>query len=306
MTKILIITSSYDLTADYIIKKYKEIDFFRFNSDQFSQYEAIVDHQGFSLKSKYHSITELECSGIYYRKPSLENLNSKMPPEYQIFCHKEVLGFIEGIVESFEGQCLSKPSTMRRANNKILQLKLAKEIGFKIPNSKITNSKDLLHKFNQKEIIIKPLATGTIHHEGTKEIIQTNLVDSSISIESLKYTPSYFQHYIEKDYELRTTIVNHTILTVRIDSKNKIDWRKKDNVINYKIAQLPKEIEKKCLDFMSQLEIKFGCFDFIVRSGEYYFLEMNANGQWAWLEMETGTEISKAIVEYLSYAQPDL
>lgn len=306
MTKILIITSSYDLTVDYIIKKYKGINFFRFNSDQFSQYEAMVNHQGFFLKSKYHSIMHSECSGIYYRKPSLENLNNKILPEYQNFCHKEVLGFIEGIVESFDGQCLSKPSVMRRSNNKILQLKLAREIGFKTPDSKITNSENLLSQLDQKEMIVKPLATGTIHHEEIKEIIQTNLLDDSISLENLNYAPSYFQQYIEKDYELRVTIVNDTLFTIRIDSKNKIDWRKKNNIIKYQITQLPHDMKIKCLSFMRSLGIKFGCFDFIVRSGEYYFLEMNANGQWAWLEMETGIEISKSIVEYLSCAQSNL
>jgi len=46
--------------------------------------------------------------------------------------------------------------------------------------------------------------------------------------------------------------------------------------------------------------MEFGCFDFIVNNDEWYFLEMNSNGQWAWLEFETGSPISQEIVEYLN------
>ncbi len=46
--------------------------------------------------------------------------------------------------------------------------------------------------------------------------------------------------------------------------------------------------------------IDFGCFDFIVFDNEWLFLEMNANGQWVWLEHKTGLNISKEIMRYLN------
>ncbi|WP_226859539.1 hypothetical protein [Enterobacter cloacae complex sp. P14RS] len=50
---------------------------------------------------------------------------------------------------------------------------------------------------------------------------------------------------------------------------------------------------------MKKLDLKFGCFDFIVSGGEWYYLEVNANGQWVWLEIELGLDISKKIMDYL-------
>jgi glutathione synthase/RimK-type ligase-like ATP-grasp enzyme len=35
------------------------------------------------------------------------------------------------------------------------------------------------------------------------------------------------------------------------------------------------------------------------KNGKYIFLEINPNGQWAWIEMETGLKISEAIIDYL-------
>ena len=46
--------------------------------------------------------------------------------------------------------------------------------------------------------------------------------------------------------------------------------------------------------------MKFGVFDFVVKDNEYYFLEINANGQWAWLEKELNIDISSSLFNYLS------
>ena len=52
--------------------------------------------------------------------------------------------------------------------------------------------------------------------------------------------------------------------------------------------------------------MKFGCFDFIIKDDLWFFLEMNANGQWAWLEFETGLNISGAIIDFLTGNSGDL
>ena len=72
------------------------------------------------------------------------------------------------------------------------------------------------------------------------------------------------------------------------------------NKMSYEETQLQEKIHAMCTLFMRALNMSFGCFDFIVRNGDVYFLEMNANGQWAWLEKEVGVKISKSIVEYLN------
>jgi glutathione synthase/RimK-type ligase-like ATP-grasp enzyme len=49
------------------------------------------------------------------------------------------------------------------------------------------------------------------------------------------------------------------------------------------------------------MKLNFGCFDFIVTpEGEYVFLECNPNGQWLWIEMETGYDISKIMAKNLA------
>jgi D-alanine-D-alanine ligase-like ATP-grasp enzyme len=46
--------------------------------------------------------------------------------------------------------------------------------------------------------------------------------------------------------------------------------------------------------------LRFAALDFIVTpDGEYVFLEANPNGQWAWIEHETGLPIAAAIADAL-------
>lgn len=52
------------------------------------------------------------------------------------------------------------------------------------------------------------------------------------------------------------------------------------------------------------MNLNFGCFDFIkAKSGCYYFLECNPNGQWLWLEIDLGIPISKSISDFLSFRE---
>ena len=54
---------------------------------------------------------------------------------------------------------------------------------------------------------------------------------------------------------------------------------------------------------LSVLELQYGAFDFILdKFGNHYFLEVNPNGQWAWIEHLAGLPISKEIVKCLCYS----
>ncbi|WPC45507.1 ATP-grasp domain-containing protein [Serratia marcescens] len=233
---ILVITSSFDKTIDYLIKKQNVDNFYVFNIDKFSEYQISYTKNGFEIRNQdYGVILESKCSSIYYRKPSPENLDNIINVKYHNHCYREVFSLIEGIVEAFDGKCLSRPSILRKADNKILQAKIANKIGFSTPDYCLTNSPHLLKSYLDEDIIVKPLSNGVIEDEHHKEIVQTNLFDKNKSINTLKFCPAYFQKYSKKQYEVRTTIINKVLFSVKIESENKIDWRKK--IIKLYIAE---------------------------------------------------------------------
>ncbi|MNE53265.1 Ribosomal protein S6--L-glutamate ligase [compost metagenome] len=115
-------------------------------------------------------------------------------------------------------------------------------------------------------------------------------------------TPCIYQELIEKEFEVRVTVVGEKVFSASIDSQSdndtKIDWRKKKLVFTK--VELPFEIEYLCIEIVKKLNLLFGAIDLIKdKNGNYIFLEINPNGQWAWIETQTGIEISDAIINEL-------
>ena len=297
--KTLVITSSVDETASYIIKKYGNIvDFFRVNIDRFNEYYFDVGDKGWSISNHDETITEGDTYSIYYRKPILPRLNI-YDSEYHFMIQRDIISLINGLADSFKGRVLTKPSILRKTENKIFQLLYASRNGWKTPQSYIGNNREKCFNYEKTKSIIKPLTTGKVYGKKNIEIYQTNLfrgVGDDIS-----FTPVYLQRYIPKQYEVRLTIIGKYIYTVRIDTQNQIDWRA--DYQNHKYTQIicPNYIMEKCYKMMTDFELSFGAFDFIVTpQNEWIFLEINPNGQWLWLENKLGLDISKGIVEYLT------
>lgn len=102
---------------------------------------------------------------------------------------------------------------------------------------------------------------------------------------------------------MRITVVSNKVFSAKVDSqkldKTKTDWRKEK--IPFEKYLLPNDIEKKCVELLQKLNLSFGAIDMIRNSnGKYVFLEINPNGQWAWLDMETDLNISDEIINYLT------
>lgn len=87
---------------------------------------------------------------------------------------------------------------------------------------------------------------------------------------------------------------------VRIDTKNKIDWRLDYQNHKYTLIACPENVIRKCYQMMTDFNLIFGAFDFIVTpENEWIFLEVNPNGQWLWLEQSLSLDISKKILDNL-------
>jgi glutathione synthase/RimK-type ligase-like ATP-grasp enzyme len=196
----------------------------------------------------------------------------------------------------------------------MLQLKIAREVGLQTPDTCFSNRKEDIITFARRYeyVILKSIEND---HVCLNDDIEYVFYAQKVPSESLKEQPqeafsqtvSYVQNYIEKSFELRITVVGKDVFACKIDSqlldedKGKVDWRQGyDYGLRHEKYNLPPEIQHKCLLFLKHLKLNFGCFDFIVTpTHEFIFLECNPNGQWLWIESETGMEISKAILTYL-------
>lgn len=182
------------------------------------------------------------------------------------------------------------------ANCKIQQLKAAVEVGFNIPDSLFSNDpaaiRSFLANYPDNQVVFKTIYPVYWVSDDTLRLTYTNVINKSMlpSDAVLQATPGIYQRKIEKKYELRVTFMGDKAVTVKLNSQNhpdaKVDWRSVSSfVIGVEDYQLPNHVREQCIGVMRKLGVAFGCFDFIVTpDDEYYFLEINEQGQFLWVE----------------------
>lgn len=304
---ILIITHKQDFTADFIIEKLNQrsIDYYRFNCEN-------LDSMDYSFQNRDEfSLLINNCSkfnSVWFRRTKLPEVSVKDEGE-KLFILGDYDSLLDNMFSNIHAdRWLSTPKYVYESENKLLQLKIASELGFSIPNFIVTQSKQRLKEFikeNDENVIIKPIRQGRINSSnGFKTIFTNKLSREQIdNIDDFDLTPCIFQQYIDKSYELRITVVNNRVFSARVDSQEysetSIDWRKKK--IPFQSYILPEKIREKCIQLLNRLNLSFGAIDLIRDvNGEYFFLEINPNGQWAWIEIETGLPISDEIINFLT------
>ena len=212
------------------------------------------------------------------------------------------------------------------AECKLVQFMVAKEvisqlqldIRIAIPQTTISNRKGFFSSLfgNHATLAIKPISSdGLSLDEGVELPFLTQRVKTadvqSQPEDAFSAAPTFIQPYIDKQYELRITVVGLSVFACKIDStkmkddEGGVDWRAGyETGIPQSIIEVPDGLQQFCLKYLSSMTIYFGCFDFIVdKLGVYWFLECNPNGQWMWLEEDLGFPISKAIADCLSAAK---
>jgi len=248
---------------------------------------------------------------IWNRRILKVDLPDTVPEGLAEIVNEETKRTLEGIMFSHNGKVVNDPRSNYRARNKLDQLKVAKNIslGVIIPATIVTNNPEEITSFYKRhngKICFKLQKGAIVDLKGEKYTVMTNLVEEKHleNIESLRQCPHLFQEYIDKDYEVRATVVGNAVMGTAIHSQDseisKIDYRRYDFNVKYEKIDLPKNVEEFCLSMNKHYGLDFGAFDFIIsKKGEYVFLELNPNGQWLWLEQLGGPKISKTLAEYL-------
>jgi len=226
-------------------------------------------------------------------------------------CAEEWFWFVQGLWRSLNCFWLNAPGDIREADHKVLQIKLASDIGFQIPDTLISNDPSRIGEFWTKHggrIIRKSLITQSVPYQGspnvplyTEAITRRDLRDCS----SLCLAPTIYQENLEKKYDLRITVVGDKLYPVEIHSQNsdrsRQDFRKYDfEKTPYLPHELPPRIAERCIIIMRRLRLWYGAIDMILTPDlQYVFLEVNPSGQYGWIEGLTGMPITAAICDLL-------
>ena len=309
LVDVLVISDKYDFTTDFVCIELEkeEVKYLRLNRDEFHTYKIQVDTNSFDInvivKSNEYIISDKSLKSIYYRAPVFlreTNQIKQRSIEKQLY-DEQWMAFVRNLLIFEEVVWVNNPAATYKAENKILQLKYAKQLGFNIPYTLVTNKNV---KLEDERYVIKSLDTAFFNIEEKEGFVYSNILrKDEIENANIKLAPITIQELINPKTDIRVTVVGMKVFATAITSKGKgvdIDWRiVKDNV-DFRTVSLPVDIKNKCIQLVKSLELKFGAIDLLkTQDGGYVFLEINPTGEWAWLVHTTGQLIPQALVDIL-------
>ena len=307
----LIISSTIDFSTDLVCYRLLSAGkrFYRLNRDEFSKHRIEVDLQKkdmrIEIEDKVHSACFEEVKGIYFRAPVFLRTQSKKELTLNEQLERnQWSSFLRNLIVFKNAFWINNPVDVYRAENKMYQLCIAQECGFKIPKTMITNSSKIQIN-DDNEYIIKSLDTALFYDMEKKREMFTysNVVRGEELREyDLKQAPIFVQEFLEPKIDCRITYINDKIFSVMIKKNDKGiygDWRFYKEQLDYVPFTLPVHVKRSINQLMNKLNLKFGGVDLAYVNGEYYFIEVNPTGEWGWLEIRAGMDISSAIKDAL-------
>lgn len=317
---VLIITHSHDNESVALVTRAIEERggrAFRFDTDRFPTGVRLVAEynetpERLTLASDGVTLDLRDVSAIWHRRLNIGGgLPREMDTQFRNASLGEARATVMGMLSSLKAFRMDAEPLIRRAENKQLQIQIARELGLETPRTLITNDPEAVRAFArtcERGLVTKMLSSFAIHEDDAEKVVFTNPVTAEDlkDLGGLRLCPMTFQEQVPKTLELRVTIVGERVLAAAIDSQVSAraahDWRRDGNQLinSWQPYELPSDVEEKLLRLMDYFELNYGAADFILTpEGRHVFLEVNPSGEFFWLERSPGLPISNAIADVL-------
>ena len=209
-------------------------------------------------KSSIFEIKPEILKSIYFRAPIYLRANHRqILPVYDQLSRSQWASFLRSLVIFDDIVWVNNPKSTYNAETKPYQLKIAKKIGFKIPNTLITNSVPPKETFSEK-IVVKTLDPAIFNLGDKESFIYTNIINyDELSNSDLSCSPLIIQDALIPKIDIRVTVVNNVLFAVSIKQNNKgidTDWRLEKENLEYEIIELPSKIKNMCINLLRELE----------------------------------------------------
>lgn len=334
---IFICTCSQDTTTDLLLPSLGDLPTFRFNIDRTEDYTWMFCRHGFAIKDirSQSVINSRTLSSFYLRKPIyFKGLDIPKEGSLADWCRKETDELFKDLYREYEARNQTALIHSRNTQYGKLRQMRAAESYFKVANwyffhgalpaelGQVAIAKPVhsgraslpectvlvgscvprdrkgrgFATSSQGRWVAKSL-TGTPIGKGksffVKEVDPTQL--------DLSY-PWFLQEKIDGEDEVTVVYVNGRLFAYRyprtaVEKTDDVRLASLEDPSKWKPCTLTAAEQAAIRGFMSETGYSFGRFDFIRKDGELWFLELNPNGQWAWLDEKNEHGLISAIAE---------
>jgi glutathione synthase/RimK-type ligase-like ATP-grasp enzyme len=307
---ILIVTHSSDVSADLVIRHLnaERREYVRLNTDALGTPECFF---GFGLESELTIVNRRmrasDFSAAWIRRFALPKSISMISEEHVDFVRRELTMVMDGFLENIPPDLQINPTHSDRISaNRLLQGRKAKQVGFVIPETLVTQDAAIALEFlsQHPHAVTKAISFGRTSSSGDGDFFaHTSEVPLHPDLTGLQYCPSLFQENIAKRFDWRITSVGDRVFSAKMkfETGDAVDWRQQSRASTaFEAAVAPSDVTDKLMALCAQSGIVYGAHDLIeTAAGEFVFIETNPAGQWGWLEITTGLPIGRAIADEL-------
>jgi glutathione synthase/RimK-type ligase-like ATP-grasp enzyme len=310
---ILLATNKRDVTTDFVVLELRRrgLDFVRLNTEDLPSFEMQLpggDPAALSLRDGETLMDLQSVTRAYYRRPGMPEAPDKKEGT-ATYLLSEWSAVLRSLWNALEGRWLNSPFDILRAEDKPRQLAAARQVGFSVPDTLVTNAFEAARDFiDQGPTVGKPLRHALLDDGERGAVIFTSRIERLHDADAppVRRAPMILQREIRKRCDLRVIVIEDRVFATEIGSQaheeTMVDWRRgaRSDLAHEPFA-LPADIAEACTAVTRALGLRFAAIDLVEdQSGHFWFLEANPNGQWAWIEQRTGAPITAAIVDWLA------
>ena len=288
----------------------------RFDTDLFPEeirLSAALAHEGAEnvLGAGGVEIKASEVRAVWARRIWPPRLSVELDERFRASCVRESAAALEGFFDGLHGaRWVNDQRSERAAENKLLQLRAAREAGLEIPPTLLTNDAARARAFYESEEgrvvakLLRPLSVSMGHPPFFVYTSDVRAEDIE-ALDSLRHCPVVFQRKVEKRRELRVAYVAGRFFAGSLDAsgsaRGRTDWRLAGpGECSWSRASLKPSLTARLKKLMRRLGLDYGAIDLIeTPEGRHVFLEVNPGGEWGMLEHDLGLPISEAIADAL-------
>lgn len=310
---VLIISNTKDTSTYKVIEwlEYYNCKWFRINEEDVVSIQFDVDDMSFLLDGVKLKLSEIKS--VWYRRGFINNhlfKRIKLKPNSHPYDINNFLNREHGHLKEYIYFLLSKKKSLnlytRSEVNKLIVVDLASEYGIEVPKSFILDSFDNLLKIKRKLITKTISGNPTVFYENSLGVLYTTEVSLHESTTD-SFSPSLFQEFIEKKYELRIFYLDGNFYSMAIfsqeDDQTKIDFRKYNMIKPNRNVPflLPKNIKEKLKKLMKRINLNCGSIDMIYsKQNQFVFLEVNPIGQFGMVSFPCNYKLEQKVAKFLS------
>jgi glutathione synthase/RimK-type ligase-like ATP-grasp enzyme len=246
----------------------------------------------------------LRVTALWWRRPQAVEPSSIVDPEVRLFTVNEWQEAINGLWQLIDARWVNDPVRDDVAARKALQLRVAAEVGLRVPRTLITSDPQRACAFIEREGVGRAVYKSFSCTHALWRETRLARAEALELIDSVRLAPVIFQEYIAADVDIRATIVGRDVFAAAIHSQDTdyaVDFRVSLGQAKVEPVVLPEDVEHRLLALMDRFGLGYGAVDLRrTPEGEHVFLEINTAGEFLFVEERTEQPIARALATLLA------